>query len=114
MKLTITIPTKEVKDILETAMNSGALNYWAEVKSYNSKTGCATLREHNDEEDKKKRGPWIRLTPTMLLEGLQRCAEAPHNEGGWAFTSWYEDRIGDMQTADNIIQFAVLKELKYG
>lgn len=114
MKMTIDISTKDLKDLLTTAIESGGIAYWAEVKSYNYKRGTATVREHNDEEDPRKRGPWIRVTTKMLLEGLERCAKAAHDEGGWAFTEWLSDRTGDMNSADNIFQFAVLKELKYG
>jgi len=113
-RIVIWVSEKDLKDILITAVESGHLNYWAEFKNYDYKKGVVTVREHNDERDEKKRGPWIRVTPKTIARGLRLCAKMPDDEGGWAFTTWLKDRIGDAATADNIFQFGVLKELKYG
>ncbi len=111
--ISIKVSEKDLKNILISAVESG-ISYWAECKNYNHKKGTVTIREHNDEEDEKKRGPWVKVTTKDIARGLRLCANAPSDEGGWAFTSWLSDRIGDSQTADNIFQFGVLKELKYG
>jgi hypothetical protein len=112
--ISIKVSAKDLKSILITAVESGYCNYWAEFKNYSHKRGVVMVREHNDEEDEKKRGKWIKVTTTVIAQGLERCAGMPSDEGGWAFTQWLEDRTGDGPCADNILQFGVLKELKYG
>ncbi len=111
--ITIKVSGEDLKSILISAVESG-IGYWAECKNYNWKKGIVTVREHNDERDEKKRGPWIKVTLATIARGLQLCSEMAPDEGGWAFTTWLKDRIGDAQTADNIFQFGVLGELKYG
>jgi len=112
-KICIEVSEDDLKSILITAVESG-IAYWAERKDYNYMKGVVTVREHNNERDEAKRGPWIRVTTRTIAQGLRLCAKVPADEGGWAFAAWLKDRIGDAQTADNIFQFAVLKELKYG
>lgn len=111
--IVIDVSEEDLKNILITAVES-AIGYWAESKNYNWKKGTVTVREHNDERDEKKRGPWVRVTTKTIAQGLQLCSKMPADEGGWAFAMWLKDRIGDATTADNIFQFGVLKELKYG
>ena len=62
----------------------------------------------------RPRGPWRKVTARVIARGLKLCASMPSDEGGWAFTEWFKDKAGDGPSADNILQFGVLKELKYG
>ena len=111
--IAIKVSEEDLKNILITAVESG-IGYWAECKNYSHKKGVVTIREHNDERDVKKRGPWIKVTTKEIARGLRLCSRVADDEGGWAFTMWLKDRIGDARSADNIFQFGVLKELKYG
>ncbi len=87
------------KRIIETAYDAGArygIGYWAEWGEDGD-----TIREHHDGEIAP--GPWLPLTTVALEDGCAR-----------AMTAGY--RIDDLDgaLADVIIQFAALKELKYG
>lgn len=115
-KIIIKVSREDLKNILISAVESSdsGISYWAEIRRYNHKRGTAEVREHNDEKDPKKRGPWLKLNCDTIERGLQLCSEMPADEGGWAFTQWLTDRIGDAATANNIVQFGVLGELKYG
>lgn len=114
MNISIEVSEKDLKDLLITAVESGYSNYWAEFKDYDHEAGVVMVREHNEEEDGKRRGSWRKVTTAVIARGLQLCANMPSDEGGWAFTEWLKDRAGDGPSADNILQFGVLKELKYG
>lgn len=115
-RVVITVSREDLKCILIAAVESAScgIGYWAEVKQYDHVRGTAVIREHNDEEAPKKRGPWVKVNCKTIARGLQLCSEMSNNEGGWAFTEWLRDRTGDANTADNIVQFGVLGELKYG
>jgi hypothetical protein len=115
VNITIELTEDDLQGILITAIEGGT-GYWAIVKSgtYDYEAGTVTVAEHNDSRDPADWGPWHKVTLDTIALGCQRCANAPSNEGGWAFTSWLKDRAGDASSADNIFQFAVLNELKYG
>ena len=113
-RITIEVSEKDLKDLITTAVESGYSNYWAEFKDYDYEQGVVMVREHNDEQDERKRGRWRKVTTAVIAKGLNLCARMPADEGGWAFTEWFKDKIGDGPSADNILQFGVLRELKYG
>ena len=101
----ISVTEEDLKNLLITAVEGG-IRYWAEVKNYDYKKGTVTVREEG--------GSWIKVTTATIAKGLRLCSKMPADEGGWAFSMWLRDRIGDAQAADNIFQFGVLGELKYG
>lgn len=113
VRIVIEVSEKDLKNLLITAVE-GNVGYWAEFKDYSYKKGVVTLREHNDQRDETKKGPWVKVTTRTMAQGMRLCAKAADNEGGWAFTTWLKDRIGDALTADIMLQFGALKELKYG
>lgn len=90
-----------MEDILQTAADAGhtfGIGYWAEWHPTNKNK----IREHNDSPDSKKRGPWIELDHAKLARGCAMALNAGHSL----------DDI-DGATADIIIQFAALGELRY-
>ncbi len=107
--ITIDFTDDELRGLLVSAVEGPYTVTWAEAMpgTYMSPRGCITLR------DRLADGVWVQVDLTTIQLGLQRAASAQPDRGGWAFTRFMEDRIGDALIADAIVQFAVLGDLKY-
>jgi hypothetical protein len=99
---TVTLTPEAAENIRQTAADAGytyGIGYWAEW----SPTLKNVIREHHDSHEAAERGPWITLSHRLLETG---CA--------LALTNGHSLSDIDGPTADVIIQYAVMKELKYG
>lgn len=98
---TVVLTPEAAEDIRQTAADAGytyGIGYWAEWHA----TERNKIREHNDAQHPRDRGPWIELTDDALARG---CA--------LALTAGTPLKDLDGSLADIIIQYAVLGEQKY-
>lgn len=113
-KIEIEFTREDLTSVLVSAVEGGVSRAWAAFRKYDHKDGTVEVCETNDSRDKKHWGEWHQVSLDTLALGMQRCAAAPPDEGGWAFGQFMQDRVGDAETADVFLQFGLFGKLVYG
>lgn len=94
---------EDLRSLLITAVEGG-IGYWAEVRNYRPDAGTVEVR------DVEERGRWRKVTTKTLLAGLDACA-VKHRH---ITARWLQDRIGDADIGDAVLQAGLFGEIVYG
>lgn len=101
--ITIEVTEQELKDLLNTAVDGGGSNYWAEFQNYDPNLGTVEMRTAQEQ------GPWAPIAVNDVVRGMELAVTlAPAK-----VAAWLQDRVGDAAEADAFLQLAYFGEIRY-
>lgn len=106
--ITIKLTDQEAEDILVTALEGG-INYWADVTSYGRNDGV--LMAHIVPNDGDDFEPML-IHTGHIQQGVDRLCEKWSARGRYC-QDLLNDNV-DAETADAVVQYAVLGKIMYG
>lgn len=108
-----------LEDVIITAVESSAIDYWGQVKNYHWKQADAGCMAREDIRVGLGHNEWVYITPELIKKAMQKISrrEVETNKyiiGVCAAAIATQDAIDiDSEIADVIFQVAILGEVKY-